>query len=58
MRGNAKENEANPEFCWLQENDLTLPEQTRLEIAVWSKESGMGTADVLIGSTVIDLEER
>lgn len=58
LRGNAKVENANPEFCWLQECDISLPEQTRLEVAVWSKHHSVSGNDVFIGSTVIDLEDR
>lgn len=58
LRGNAKLENANPEFCWLQECDINLPEQTRLEIAVWSKHQSVSGNDAFIGSTVIDLEDR
>jgi hypothetical protein len=48
----------NPEFCWFQECDISLPEQTRLEIAVYSKQQSVQSDDVFIGSTVIDLQTR
>ncbi|XP_053992011.1 uncharacterized protein LOC128883542 isoform X2 [Hylaeus volcanicus] len=58
LRGNAKINTVNPEFCWFQECDISLPEQTRLEIAVYSKQQSVQSDDVFIGSTVIDLQTR
>lgn len=56
LRSSAKEKTLQPTFLKCIEKDLQFPQQSRLEVAVWDKNDL--AADVPIGSTIIDLEER
>jgi len=57
MRNIGKHNEPAPEFYRMEERDVELPKGSRLEVRVMDAED-MGFKDRLIGSTIIDLEDR
>lgn len=46
-----------PEFYRMEERDIILPDDSRLEISVMDMDD-LGLGDTLIGATVIDLEDR
>eukprot|EP00923_Selenidium_pygospionis_P039290 GHVN01068371.1.p1 GENE.GHVN01068371.1~~GHVN01068371.1.p1 ORF type:complete len:1272 (-),score=174.04 GHVN01068371.1:3383-7198(-) len=58
LRGLAKENTLSPHFFNLHEQDITLPDEGRLEVGVASRASGEMGKDTWIGSSVIELEDR
>eukprot|EP00382_Lankesteria_abbotti_P000584 CAMPEP_0113854392 /NCGR_PEP_ID=MMETSP0372-20130328/7288_1 /TAXON_ID=340204 /ORGANISM="Lankesteria abbotti" /LENGTH=1178 /DNA_ID=CAMNT_0000827543 /DNA_START=553 /DNA_END=4087 /DNA_ORIENTATION=- /assembly_acc=CAM_ASM_000359 len=59
LRGSAKTDEVSPDFFWLQECDVQFPDQSHMEISVWSKDDRLtADSDTFIGKTVVDLEER
>ena len=56
-----KPNTLSPEFFRIYDLDAYLPEDWRLEISIWSRVEApilgmIANQDILIGSTVIDLE--
>lgn len=53
MRNMACPNTNTPEFYRVEERDIVLPNDSRLEIKIMDLDS-----DLLIGSTVVDLEDR
>jgi len=61
FRSNFKSNCNEPDFYTLEERDIILPDDGKLEVRVNDKlnalESGVWS-DTLIGSTIIDLEDR
>eukprot|EP00930_Biecheleria_cincta_P032374 TRINITY_DN22471_c0_g1_i1.p1 TRINITY_DN22471_c0_g1~~TRINITY_DN22471_c0_g1_i1.p1 ORF type:complete len:1474 (-),score=230.31 TRINITY_DN22471_c0_g1_i1:26-4447(-) len=58
MRNMAKPQTNTPEFYRVEERDIKMPEQARLEVTVKSVGSDFSLADPVIGGTVIDLEDR
>uniref|UniRef100_A0A0G4HX89 C2 domain-containing protein n=1 Tax=Chromera velia CCMP2878 TaxID=1169474 RepID=A0A0G4HX89_9ALVE len=56
-RSAAKEKTLAPQFYRVFEKDVSLPEQTRLDIQVWDRNEGAHN-DRLIGATSVDLETR
>jgi len=58
MRNMARIATNTPDFYRMEERDVMLPEEGRLELRIMDKEDFSITADSLIGSTVIDLEDR
>lgn len=57
MRNMAKDNTNMPEFWRVESRQIELPEDGRLELSVMDLE-GFPYSDTLVGSTVIDLEDR
>jgi len=47
-----------PDIYHLEERDVQLPHEGRLEVNIMDMEDGSVTGDSLIGSTMIDLEDR
>jgi hypothetical protein len=58
MRNMAKQGTNTPEFYRVEERDIKLPEDCRLEIKLMDLDTTGVLGDTLIGSTVIDLEDR
>jgi len=58
MRNTAAIGQQKPEFYRVEERDIELPRDSRLQIDMYDLEDGIGAVDKLIGSTVIDLEDR
>lgn len=60
FRAENKPGTLNPDFFTLWEKDVVFPEESRLEIGVWSAHEKLmqQVDDVFLGSTVIDLEHR
>ncbi|OEH76777.1 c2 domain-containing protein [Cyclospora cayetanensis] len=60
FRAENKPTSLNPDFFTMWERDISFPEESRLEISVWSAHEKLmqQVDDVFLGSTVIDLEER
>ncbi|KAL8432549.1 hypothetical protein ACSSS7_004546 [Eimeria intestinalis] len=60
FRAENKPGTLNPDFFTLWERDIVFPEESRLEIGVWSAHEKLmqQVDDIFMGSTVIDLEER
>ncbi|KAL8453904.1 hypothetical protein Emed_000615 [Eimeria media] len=60
FRAENKPGTLNPDFFTLWERDIVFPEESRLEIGVWSAHEKLmqQVDDIFLGSTVIDLEER
>lgn len=56
-RNNFRPETSQPDFYRIEERDISLPEESRLEILMKTYEE-IGLGDPLIGSTVIDLEDR
>jgi len=57
MRNAASVNDNTPEFYTVEERDVELPEDSRLEVRLMDM-ANFQMYDQLIGSTVIDLEDR
>eukprot|EP00931_Biecheleriopsis_adriatica_P114550 TRINITY_DN9037_c0_g1_i2.p1 TRINITY_DN9037_c0_g1~~TRINITY_DN9037_c0_g1_i2.p1 ORF type:complete len:1451 (+),score=280.29 TRINITY_DN9037_c0_g1_i2:132-4484(+) len=57
MRNMARPSTNTPEFFRVEERDIKLPEQARLEVTLKSMEE-LALQDTVIGGTVIDLEDR
>lgn len=58
MRNMIKPQTNTPEFYRVEERDIKMPEEARLEVTVKSAGSDFSLADPVIGGTVIDLEDR
>ena len=60
FRAENKPGTLNPDFFTLWEKDIAFPEESRLEIGVWSAHESLleQVDDAFLGSTTIDLEER
>lgn len=54
----AVEDELSPQFLMMQELDMQLPKDWKLEISIYDKSKVGRLGDKLIGLTVIDLENR
>lgn len=54
----ALEDELNPQFLMMQELDMQLPKDWKLEISIFDKSKVGRLGDKLIGLTVVDLENR
>jgi len=59
-RNSAKNDTNTPEFYRVEERDVEFPQGARLEVNLFDKQDGLSlsAADSLIGSTIIDLEDR
>ncbi|CDI81794.1 C2 domain-containing protein, putative [Eimeria acervulina] len=60
FRAENKPGTLNPDFFTMWERDVAFPDESRLEVSVWSAHEKLlqQVDDVFLGSTVIDLEER
>lgn len=57
MRNMVQMDTNSPEFYRVEERDIELPEDSRLEVRIMDL-AGMAFSDAMIGATVIDLEDR
>ncbi|CDJ42504.1 C2 domain-containing protein, putative [Eimeria tenella] len=60
FRAENKPGTLNPDFFTMWERDVAFPDESRLEISVWSAHEKLlqQVDDIFLGSTVIDLEQR
>lgn len=61
MRSMVQLNTHTPTFYRVEERDISLPEEARLQVDMFDYQEGLGHAlagERLIGSTIIDLEDR